>query len=124
MAAAYARLLPQQSFLMVATRNSGRQFSPPANVELQNLAGYATANPPQAEITSLLERWTKLGTDMCSVPELEVLSRTGTLDPFSDWIRDGLSIRNAWREVLEREPQIELPSCSWHLRLRGLCIDC
>ena len=37
-------------------------------------------------------------------PELRVLVQAGVLDPFPGWIRDGLSARDAWREVLEREP--------------------
>ena len=99
MAAAYARLLPQQSFLMVATRQSGRQFVPPPNVQMRDLADYAKADAPVAEIKSLLERWTKLRTDICAFPDLQILAEAGVLDAFADWIRDGLSVRDAWREV-------------------------
>jgi hypothetical protein len=77
---------------------------PPPNVQLRDLAEYARANGPAAEVTSLLEGWTKLRTDLCAVPDLRVLSDAGVLDPVADWIRDGLSVRDAWREVLEREP--------------------
>ena len=104
MAAAYARMLPQQTFLTVATRQSGRQFVAPPNVRLRDLGDYAKTDPPLAEITSLLERWTKLRTDMRSTPDLDVLSRAGVLDPIASWIRDSISVRDAWREVLEREP--------------------
>ena len=104
MAAAYARQLPQQAFLTVATRQSGRQFAPPANVQVRDLADYAKAVAPLAEITSLQERWTKLRSDLSEIPNLQVLADAGVLDPVSDWIRDGLSVRDAWREVLESEP--------------------
>jgi len=104
MAAAYARLLPHQSFLMVTTRQSGTQFVPPPNVRLRDLAAYAKGDIPQAEVASLLDRWTKLRDDLCSIPELQVLSRAGAFDPIAGWIRDGIPVRNAWREVLEREP--------------------
>jgi len=104
MAAAYARLLPQQSFLMVTTRQSGRQFAPPPNVQLRDLAAYAKADPSRAEAASLLDRWANLRNDLSAIKELQALSRAGALDPIADWIRDGLPVRNAWKEVLEREP--------------------
>jgi hypothetical protein len=104
MAASYARLLPEQPFLMVATRQSAKRFAPPANVQLQDLAVYAKVNSHAAEAASLTEQWMKLRVDLQSFSELRVLSRAGVLDSFPRWIRDGLSARNAWREVLEREP--------------------
>jgi hypothetical protein len=104
MAAAYARLLPGQLFLMVATRRSARQFVAPANVQVRDLAAYAKARSAGAEITSLTDRWIKLRADLCESPELRVLVQAGLLDSFPNWIRDGMSARNAWREVLEREP--------------------
>jgi hypothetical protein len=103
MAAAYARLLPEQPFLMVATRQSAKQFAPPTNVQVQDLAAYAKPGSHTAEATSLIEQWMKLRADLQASPELQVLSRAGVLGSFPAWIRDGLSSRNAWREVLERE---------------------
>jgi hypothetical protein len=104
MAAAYARLLPDQPFLMVATRRSARQFVAPPNVQTRDLAAYASTGSGGPEVTSLTERWTKLRTDLCRFPELQVLVQSGLFDSFPGWIRDGLSARNAWREVLEAEP--------------------
>jgi hypothetical protein len=104
MAAAYARLLPQQAFLTVATRNSGKQFAPLPNVQVRDLAAYAKGDAPDAEITLLEERWKKLRADFSEIPDLQLLARTGVLTPIAGWVRDGLSIRNAWREVLQREP--------------------
>jgi hypothetical protein len=104
MAAAYASLLPEQLFLMVATRESAKKFVPPPNVQVQDLAAYARTDSPLAQVTSLTERWRKLRSALQSSPELRLLSQVGFLDSFPAWIRDGLSARNAWREVLEREP--------------------
>jgi hypothetical protein len=104
MAADYARLLPNRGFLTVVTRRSGRQFSPPPNVQVRDLAGYAQADPPRAEIAALLERWATLRSDLSQFPDMLVLSRAGVLDPVSGWIRAWLSVRDAWREVLRREP--------------------
>jgi hypothetical protein len=103
MAAAYARILPDQDFLMVATRQSARKFVTPANVEVRNLADYATADSPAAEVTSLLDRWERLRSELQSIPELRVMVQAEALSSFPAWIRDGLRVRNAWREVLERE---------------------
>jgi hypothetical protein len=104
MAAAYARLLPQQVFLAVATRKSARKFSPPPNVHVRDLAPYAKADAPVAEISDLLKRWDKLRVDLETSPDLLALSRSGAMDSISHWIRNGLSVRNAWSEVLKREP--------------------
>jgi hypothetical protein len=103
MAAGYARLIPEQALLMIATRWSARQFEPPANMQIRNLAAYAGDSAP-TELKSLLEGWARLKGDLSSVPEFRMLSQGGILESFSTWFRDGLSARNAWRDVLEREP--------------------
>jgi hypothetical protein len=104
MAADYARLLPAKPFLMVATRRSARQFVALANVQVRDLAAYAKAGLAGAEIAWLTERWTKLRADLCESPELRVLVQAGLLESFPDWIRNGVSARDAWCEVLEHEP--------------------
>ena len=104
MAAAYAQLLPQQPFLMIATRQSAKQLTPSSNVEVRDLAAYAKGDFPTAEISELLEHWAKLREELCSSPELQLLLRGGLLDPVRGWLRDGVCARNAWRDVLEREP--------------------
>ncbi len=104
MDADYARLLPQQSFLLVATRHSARQLTSPSNVHVRDLAAYATGDFPAAEILSLVERWTKLKAELRAFSELRMLVELGILNSLPGWLRDGLCARNAWREVLEREP--------------------
>jgi hypothetical protein len=104
MAAAYARLLPEQSFLMVATRQSGRLSNLPPNVQTRDLAAYAGGDEPIRETAEILEEWTKLKADLCAIPEFSVLSRADMFDGFPGWFQSGLRARNAWRKVLEREP--------------------
>jgi hypothetical protein len=104
MAADYARMMPQQAFLLVATRRSAKQFTQPANVEVRDLGAYAAAGAPGAEASSLLARWTKLRAEMDSSVDLRMLLQVGVLDDFPAWVRDGLCARNAWRAVMEREP--------------------
>jgi hypothetical protein len=104
MAAAYARLLPRQAFLTVVTRSSGKLFAPLPNVQVHDLAAYAKGNAPENEIRLLEERWKDLRTDLYEIPDLQILADAGVMNPIAGWVRDGLSIRNAWREVLHREP--------------------
>jgi hypothetical protein len=106
MAAAYAQLLPRQKFLVVATRHSGQNFVPPANMVVRDLASYAKAEADSMEIAFLLERWASLKSEFRSSTEMEVLSRAGVFNPVPGWIGDGIAARNAWREVLESEPVI------------------
>jgi len=104
MASAYAQMLPPQSFLLIATRRSAKQFPLAANIQVRGLASYAKGKSPMGEIESQVERWMKLKADLPSVPDLCLLDRTGVFDRFPGWIRDGLCARNAWREVLDQEP--------------------
>jgi hypothetical protein len=104
MAAAYAQLLPEQSFLLIATRNSAKQFPRASNIEVRDLASYAGGSLPSAEIHAQLARWAKLKTDLQSDPYLRLLEQAGVLSRFPASIRDGLCARNAWREAIAREP--------------------
>jgi hypothetical protein len=104
MAAAYARLLPQQEFLIIATRPNAKNLVLPRNVRVWDLAAYADPQTPLSEISLLLQRWSKLEEEMASSPDLRVLSQAGILDSMPDWIRNGVSVRDAWLAVLHREP--------------------
>ena len=104
MSVAYARLLPELRFLVVATRESAKQFEAAANIQIRDLAAYVASEPPVAEIASLEQGWRTLRTDLSSVPELRILGELGHLDAIPRWIRDGVIARDAWREVIEREP--------------------
>jgi hypothetical protein len=104
MAGAYARLLPEQSFLLVATRQSGEPSGLPGNVRVRHLGAYAGTDAPAREGDAILEKWTQLQAELVAIPEFAVLSQAGVLDRFPGWFQDGLRARNAWRQVLEREP--------------------
>jgi hypothetical protein len=104
MASAYARLLPDHRFLLVATRQSAKEFVPPANVQVRDLAAYASSEFNVAEWEHLMQKWTGLRAKLQADPDLGVLVETGGFDSFPASIRDGLRARNAWRNVLDREP--------------------
>jgi hypothetical protein len=102
-ALAYASMLPEQSFLLVATRRSGTHFDPAPNVTCANLAAYAGGPEPKAECLELLGKWRNLQPSLKRFPEIDLLFRAGQLDTFPNHFRDGLTIRNAWCKVLSEE---------------------
>lgn len=104
MAAAYARLLPDQPFLLVATRRSATLFDQPPNVQMRWLSSYAETGSLGGELDDLLEKWTHLRRDLQDYAELELLDRLGLFNTFRSAFANGLAVRHAWRAVLEREP--------------------
>lgn len=105
MAASYARLLPEQSFLLVATRESGKKFVPPHNVQVRDLADYASSDSPARETAPLLGNWESLKPVLrAAAQEFEILLQAGVFNVFPQWFRDCLHARNAWREVIDHEP--------------------
>jgi hypothetical protein len=103
MAVAYASMLPEQSFLLVATRRSGTHFESAANVACASLAAYAGGPEPRAEYLEMLSKWSSLKQSLAQVPEMDLLFRAGLLENFPNHFRDGLAVRNAWRNVLCQE---------------------
>lgn len=103
MAVAYAQMLPEQSFLLVATRRSGTHFAPASNVECASLAAYADGSDSPDEYRRILDQWSTLKKSLELLPEMSLLSRAGLLDSFALHLRDGLAVRNAWRAVLDQE---------------------
>ena len=105
MAIAYARTVPEMDFLLVATRRSGWLAEPSANVAVAKLASYAKyETSTRREYDDLSIQWRHVRTDLESVPEIGMLGRLGLLDSFPKLLRQGLAIREAWRQVFEIEP--------------------
>jgi hypothetical protein len=103
MAMAYASMLPEQSFLLVATRRSGTHFDSAPNVTCASLATYAGGPEPKAEYLEILGKWKNLKRSLAFSPEMDLLSRVGMLEKFPNHFRDGLAVRNAWRKVFSQE---------------------
>jgi hypothetical protein len=110
MAVAYASMLPEQSFLVVATRRSGTHFDPAPNVACTSLAAYAGGPEPQEEYLEILGKWEKLKQTLALSPEMDLLFHAGLFGQFPNHFRDGLAIRNAWQSVLSQE-QITAVMC-------------
>ena len=100
----YAATLPQTHFLLVTTRQSGWVKDLPANVKVAKLASYARAGSCAAELEGLLRQWSKLKDELARSEEGATLHRMGMLESFPKSLRNRLLLRDAWLEVLQREP--------------------
>ena len=103
---AYARMLPNRRFLLVVTRQSGRRLQLPANVELRSLASYAPRVSPstESERVRLLRKWEQLQNDRFAPNRaLGMATTLHMFDEFSSFLKIGLRVRDAWREVIAKE---------------------
>jgi hypothetical protein len=101
-AIAYAAMLPEQKFLLVATRQSGLTAECTSNVSSARLASYG-GKQGQREFRDVVRRWRNLESMLVRTREVSVLRRAGVLSGITKALRDGLAIRNAWLRVFERE---------------------
>lgn len=100
----YANTFPDEHFLLVTTRRSGWVKNPPRNVETAWLSSYAAVHDRTRESEDLLSRWESLRSDLRNVREFDMLDRLGQFSGFSQKFRHGLEVRDAWRNVFDREP--------------------
>jgi hypothetical protein len=103
---AYARMLPHRRFLLVVTRRNGRLQNLPSNVELRSLASYAPRFLPSTaeEFTRLLARWQDIQNDIFETNRvLQLARKLHVFDGFGSFLKSGLRVRDAWREVFARE---------------------
>jgi hypothetical protein len=101
---AYAKTFPDENFLLVATRRSGWVKDLPSNVAGAWLSSYAAFHDRSKGHGEIENGWRSLLKKLEDVAEFEILSRAGCLDSFPDYLRRGLEVRDAWRNVLDTEP--------------------
>jgi len=104
---ALARMLPHRRFLLVVTRRNGRLQRLPGNVELRSLASYAPHSLPATgeECARLLLRWQNVQNDLFETNSvLRLAKQLHVFDGFASFLKSGLRIRDAWLQVLAREP--------------------
>ncbi len=105
--AAYARMLRHRRFMLVVTRRNGRLQKLPGNVELRSLASYAPRVLPSTdeENRRLLARWQDVQNNLFETNRVLRLARElHVFDGFANFLKRGLRVRDAWREVFAREP--------------------
>jgi len=101
---AYAQTLPQQNFLLLATRKSGWIEPLPSNVSAAWLSSYASRLDRSSELEKLNTQWQSLLAELLDRDEFRILNDLGYFDDFLQKLRHGLAVRDAWRNVLDTEP--------------------
>lgn len=97
----YARLLPDQQFLLVLARESAAVSSVPANVQTAPLAAFAQGECDHGELPELENSWMQLERSLGEHPELSFPVRLGIVRKGLRWLRWGVPIRDAWSRVLD-----------------------
>jgi hypothetical protein len=100
-ALSYARILPQQKFLLVLARESGAVSPVPKNVEVAYLSSFATKSYDRVELSHLETSWNRMEKALQENPVMRVASQLGILKKGPAWLCWGLGVRNAWLNVFE-----------------------
>jgi hypothetical protein len=105
-ALSYARLLPEQKFLLVVARESAAASSIPTNVLTTRLAAFATKKKNNDEIEELKGKWEVMEQSLQEHPVFKLSVQAGIMKKCSAWLSRGISIRNAWQNVFESQSVI------------------
>lgn len=101
MAVAYARLLPEQRFLLVCARGSAQLKHLPPNVTQISLDPYFSG-APEKTLARLAQAIGRLKVQLAaSSRELRVAIALGKLDGIVPFMRWGLAMRSAWEHLFE-----------------------
>jgi len=101
---AYAKTFPEENFLLVTTRSSGWIHDLPQNVETAWLSSYASIRDRGADSAIMERRLHALLSELCRIPEIEILKRLGRFESFAARFLHAMEVRDAWRNVLDGEP--------------------
>jgi hypothetical protein len=97
----YARILPEQKFLLVIARESAAVSPVPANVGTLTLAGFAPESCDRDELRELEDGWNQLEQALEEQPVFRLPVHLEILKKGRRWLRWGLAIRDAWVRVFE-----------------------
>lgn len=103
-ALSYARVLPEQKFLLVLARESGAVSPVPANVQMASLAAFATKKCDPSELRELEVRWKQMEQSLQEHAAFRLPVQIGILKKGPRWLRWGLTVRDAWNQVFETQP--------------------
>ena len=96
----YARVLPDQRFLLVVARESGSPSQVPANVQLASWP-HLPMSAATRQLRELENSWMQLERMLGEHPEFSLASRLGVRNQGVQFLRRGVSIRDAWNRVFE-----------------------
>jgi len=100
-ALSYARILPEQKFLLVLARESGAVSPVPANVETARLASFATKRCDKNELQELEVCWKQMEQSLQEHPAFRLPVQLEILKKGPRWLRWGFAVRDAWKQVFE-----------------------
>jgi hypothetical protein len=100
-ALSYARILPEQKFLLVLARESAAVSPIPANVQTASLASFATGKYDRDELRKLEVGWRQMEQSLRKHPAFRSPAQIGILHKGLPWLRWGMAVRDAWSRVLE-----------------------
>ena len=100
-ALSYAKILPEHKFLLVVARESAAAPSVPANVQTTGLAAFATVKSDPSESEELECSWQRLEKSLKEYSEFRLSVEMDILKKGLRWLRWGLVVRDAWRQVFE-----------------------
>jgi hypothetical protein len=103
-ALSYAKILPEQKFLLVLARESGAVSPVPANVETANLAGFATRPFDKDELQRLEACWKQMEQSLQAHSSFRSPVQLEIVKKGARWLRWGLVVRDAWIRVFELRP--------------------
>ena len=95
----YARHLPEQRFLLVLARESGAASTFPRMFERCPWQRLHASPPCRAKCNSLANCWIRLEQHLQKLVEFRLAAQVGILKQGRNWLRWGLSVRDAWRQV-------------------------
>ncbi|MGA7686355.1 MAG: hypothetical protein WCC32_09960 [Terriglobales bacterium] len=98
----YARLLPDQQFLLVVARESAAVAQLPANVQSVSLAAFAANRSNREELRELEDGWMRLERILGEQSEFSLAVRLGVVKQALEFLRRCFSVRDAWNHVFER----------------------
>jgi len=103
MALAFAKLLPDEQFLLVCARDNAKLRDLPVNVRMKSLDPYFSV-PDASEISSLSERWEALRMRLIdSAPEYKSGAAVGLFDRIPSLLHWEITIRDAWKRLFDSE---------------------
>jgi hypothetical protein len=99
---AYARLLPEQTFLLVTAREHAAIAPLPENVRSVELAAYARPDS-SGDLAMLTEKWAVLEQRLTANPVLRTAFKLGVAGRVASLLRWGLAVRDAWKAIFDAE---------------------
>jgi hypothetical protein len=100
-ALSYAKILPDQQFLLVLARESGAVSPVPNNVQTEVLAAFATEPCDKNELRLLESSWVEMEQSLRDNPDFSLSIQLGILKKARRWLRWGVAVRDAWNQVFE-----------------------